>query len=58
MEANKIILSNRTKKKAEELKKMFSDLEIIEWGEISDFDMIINATSLGLKGNDDIKLDF
>ena len=58
MEIKKILISNRTKKKVEELKKINSDLEIIEWGEISDFDIIINATSLGLKGNDDIKLDF
>ena len=54
----KIILSNRTKKKAEDLKKRYSDLEVIEWGEIPDFNMIINATSLGLKNNDEIKLNY
>ncbi len=58
MGASKIILSNRTKKKAEELKKSFSYLEIIDWGEIPEFDMIINATSLGLKKNDEIKLNY
>ena len=58
MEAFKIILSNRTKQKAEDLKKIYSDLEIIDWGQITDFDMIINATSLGLKSIDKIKLDF
>ena len=47
--AAKIILSNRTKKKADNLKKRYMDLEIIDWGKIPDFDMIINATSLGLK---------
>ncbi len=57
MEALKIILSNRTKQKAEDLKKIYSDLEIIDWGQITDFDMIINATSLGLKNNDQIQLD-
>ena len=57
MEAFKIILSNRTKQKAEDLKKIYSDLEIIDWGQITDFDMIINATSLGLKNNDQIQLD-
>ena len=57
MEAFKIILSNRTKQKAEDLKKIYSDLEIIDWGQITDFDMIINATSLGLKDNDQMQLD-
>ena len=57
MKAFKIILSNRTKQKAEDLKKIYSNLEIIDWGQITDFDMIINATSLGLKNNDQIQLD-
>ena len=54
---SKIYLSNRTKEKAEELKKIYSDLEIIEWGQSTNFDMIINATSLGLKESDQIKVD-
>ena len=58
MGASKIILSNRTKEKAEDLKKMYADLEIIEWGETPDFNMIINATSLGLKNDDEIKLNY
>ena len=59
MEVFKIILSNRTKAKAEDLKKRLNiDLEISEWGRIPDFDMIINATSLGLKKDDEIKLDY
>ena len=58
MGASKIFLSNRTKKKAEKLKKSFSYLEIVDWGEIPEFDMIINATSLGLKKNDEINLDY
>ena len=56
--ASKITISNRTKKKAEELKKIFSDLEILDWGEIPEFNMIINATILGLKKDDEIKLDY
>ena len=56
--ASKITLSNRTKEKAEDLKKNFSGLEIINWGQKTDFDMIINATSLGLKREDKIELDF
>ncbi len=55
---SKIFLSNRTKEKAENLKKIYKDLEIIEWGKITNFDIIINTTSLGLKKEDEIKLDF
>ncbi len=56
--ASKIFLSNRTKEKAENLKKNHTDLEIINWGQNPDFDMIINATSLGLKNDDQIELDY
>jgi len=58
MKVSKITLSNRTKKKAESLKNLFKDLEIVDWGETIDFDMIINATSIGLKNEDGIKFDY
>ena len=58
MKVLKIILSNRTKQKTENFKKIYTDIEIIDWGQIPDFDMIINATSLGLKSGDEIKLDY
>ncbi len=58
MEASKIILSNRTRGKAEELKILFGDLDILDWGDLIDFDMIINATSLGLKEEDHFGIDF
>ena len=58
MGSSKIILSNRTKERAEDLKKIYPDIEIIDWGEIPDFNVIINATSLGLKNHDEIKLDY
>jgi len=58
MGAAKIIISNRTKNKAEDLKKSFDELEIIDWGETPNFDMVINATSIGLKNEDGIKLDY
>ena len=45
-------------KNATEIKKTFSDVEIIKWGEIIDFDIIINATSVGLDKADVIKLDY
>ena len=57
MKAAEIILTNRTKKKAEDLKKNFHNLKIIDWGEIPKFDMIINATSIGLKEDDKINLN-
>jgi shikimate dehydrogenase len=58
MKASEIILSNRTRKKADDLKRIFSNLKIIDWGETPDFNMIINATSLGLKKSDEIKLNY
>ena len=58
MKTSKIKISNRTKDKAKNLKTLFKNIEIIEWGEVPNFDMIINATSLGLKKEDKINLDF
>jgi shikimate dehydrogenase len=58
MKVSKITISNRTKEKAENLKEIYKDLEIIKWGDISNFDMIINATSLGLKKEDNLNFDF
>ena len=57
MEISEITLSNRTYKKAENLKKQFEKIKITKWGEVPDFDVIINATSLGLN-NENINLDF
>ena len=58
MKISKIKISNRTKEKAENIKTVFKNIEIIEWGEVPNFDMIINATSIGLKREDKINLDF
>jgi shikimate dehydrogenase len=58
MKVSRVIVSNRTKEKAENLKKIFDNIIVIDWGEVPDFDMIINATSLGLKEEDEIPLDF
>jgi shikimate dehydrogenase len=58
MKVSKVTISNRTKEKAENLKKIYKDLEILKWGDISNFDMIINATSLGLKKEDNLNFDF
>ena len=58
MKVLSVTISNRTKSKAENLKSLFNDLEIVDWGESSNFDMIINATSIGLKKEDKLNLDF
>ena len=57
MEVAEINISNRSKNKAENLKNLFENLKIIEWGNAPYFDVIINATSLGLQ-NETINLDF
>tara|TARA_B100000674_G_C37876214_1_gene932112 strand:+ start:332 stop:1126 length:795 start_codon:yes stop_codon:yes gene_type:complete len=57
MNVSKIIVCNRSKKKAEDLKLQFNNLEVVNWGDLVDFDIIINATSLGLN-NETINLDF
>lgn len=56
MDASIINLTNRTREKAEKLKKQFGKINVLNWGEIPDFDLIINATSLGLK-NEQINID-
>ncbi len=57
-----ISITNRTREKCIFLKKKYKELNIIEWGnlrdEIKNFDIIINATSLGLKGGKDFDFDF
>ena len=58
MKVNKVMVSNRTKEKAENLKRMFKNIDIVEWGNIPNFDIIVNATSLGLNKNDVINIDF
>ena len=58
MKVSKITLSNRTKEKAQSLQDLFKDIEIIDWGEKIDFDMIINATSIGLKNEDSLDFDY
>ena len=58
MKVSKIKISNRTMERAMNLKKLFKNIEIIEWGEVPNSDMVINATSIGLKKEDDINLDF
>ena len=58
MKASDIIISNRTKQNAENLKNLFKDLTIVDWGIVPDFDMVINATSIGLNEDDLMNIDF
>ena len=58
MQISKIYLSNRTELKALEIKKIFPEIEIIKWGKIINFDIIINATSVGLNEKDEINIDY
>ena len=57
-----ISIINRTYEKSIFLKKKFNFLSILEWKslqqEISKFDIIINATSLGLKNGKDFEFNF
>ena len=57
MRVSEIIISNRTKVRAENLKLLFNDIKIVDWGVVPEFDIIINATSIGLKKDDQINLD-
>jgi len=61
LRAEKVYISNRTKEKAKDLENYYKKslgLETLDWGQSPDFDIIINATSLGLKNNDKIELDY
>ena len=57
MHVQEIVVSNRTKERAENLRILFKDLKILEWGKLTDFHVVINATSLGLN-NEKINLNF
>ena len=58
MNSSEIFVSNRTRKKAEKVKNIFNNIKLVSWGEVPDFDVIINATSLGLNQEYKINLDF
>ena len=58
LKASKIIVSNRSNDKAIDLKKKFPFINLVNWGQLQDFDMIINATSIGLNRDDKIPINF
>ena len=57
-----IFISNKTTQKAKKIKEIFPSISIIPWEDINeaarDADIIINSTSLGMKGGNDFKEDF
>ena len=48
----KITLMNRTKDKALNIKQIFNDIEVRDWGERINFDLVVNCTSLGLNNEE------
>tara|TARA_B100000767_G_C19744681_1_gene527883 strand:+ start:181 stop:1002 length:822 start_codon:yes stop_codon:yes gene_type:complete len=58
----RISIVNRTKEKCLFLKKKFKFLNVLSWDDVSDeigkHDIVINATSLGLKDGQDFEFDF
>ena len=56
MECENIFLTNRTFEKAKKIKETFTDIIIQKWGDIPEFDIVINATSVGLN-NENIDLN-
>ena len=59
---NNISLINRTNDKSLFLKKMFPDLNVCKWSNLNnivkDYDIIVNATSLGLKNGEEFEALF
>ena len=56
MGCENIYLTNRTLEKAEKIKETFNDISVQKWGDIPEFDIVINATSVGLN-NDNFNLE-
>ena len=52
-----INLTNRTFEKAKKIKETFNDIAVQKWGDIPEFDIVINATSVGLN-KENFDLDF
>jgi shikimate dehydrogenase len=59
--AKKIYITNRTKEKADQLKKgdISGKIEVVDWKQKTEpCDLIINTTSVGLKKDENLNLDF
>ena len=68
MKVSSVTLTNRTKSKAKYLQNLYNntiikknswnEIKVIDWGELPEFDMVVNATSVGLKKDENLDLDF
>ena len=68
MKVLSVTLTNRTKSKAENLRDFYNNsiikkndwnkIAVVDWGEIIGFDIVINATSVGLRNDQNLDLDF
>ena len=54
---DEIYVSNRTQNKIEKIKKSFPFIKEVDWGKLTNSDIYINATSLGLETKDNLNLD-
>ena len=57
MNIEKIFVKNRSEDNAINLKKKFPEINLIDWNKTIDVDMIINATSIGLKKGEKLDID-
>ena len=55
---NQIYIKNRTYEKIIKLKDNFKNIIPLKWDDEINCDIVINATSLGLKPNDEININF
>ena len=55
---NQIYIKNRTYEKILKLKDNFKNIIPLKWDDEINCDIVINATSLGLKPNDEININF
>ena len=58
MKISKIILTNRTPERTNVIKNLFKNIEIVRWGDKTEFDVVINATSVGLWADDNLSLEY
>ena len=58
MKVNKIFLKNRSDNNAKKLKSAYPQINLIDWNKSVEVDMIINATSVGLKKGEKLDLNF
>ena len=59
LSSSKVYITNRTKQKAEQLKKQYPKIIVIDWGDKPEIcDMVINTTSVGLTKEEKLDLDF